>query len=218
LRSIKEAALDLVVEDGVDQFSVHRVAERVDLTTGALYRYFDSRDDILVAVQLEVLEGFDRYLDAVVSKLADAPPVARIVHLLGAYAALERLQPERFRLIVQLVAAPEPLFENAVVEPAIAKAFAILGKLADAFEDAARQGALDAGEARRRALIAWSSTQALADRKKMFRFGANQVDFATLPAELLRALLVGWGARVDDVQAALEAPIEDEILKEALDH
>lgn len=216
LRGIKTAALDLVIEDGVDQFSIHKLADRVELTAGALYRYFDSRDEILVAIQLEVLDGFQHYLDAVLSTLEDAAPLERVVHLCRAYVALQDLQPERFRLIAYLVAAPDPLFEDEVVQPALMRTFELLGRLEQTIAQAQASSALTTGDATQRATICWSSVQALVERKKLMRFSPGEFERDVLVDDLLRALLVGWGGRPDSVDEALQMKLEMETLVAAL--
>jgi len=133
LESIREAALALVVEEGLDGFSIHRLAERVDLTVGALYRYFDSVDQILVAVQVDVLDEFDGFLERVEASFTDVVGIERIWALVQAYVAWSQLQPQRFRLISRFVSTPEPVFDDALAHEAIEPTLRLLGRLSAAF-------------------------------------------------------------------------------------
>src|SRR4051812_25500036 len=47
---ILDAALDLFVERGFDKASLREVADRVGVTKAALYYYFPSKEDLLVAL------------------------------------------------------------------------------------------------------------------------------------------------------------------------
>lgn len=53
---ILDAALDLFVEQGFDGTSVREIAERVGTTKAALYYYFASKDEILMALHMRLHE------------------------------------------------------------------------------------------------------------------------------------------------------------------
>jgi AcrR family transcriptional regulator len=53
---ILDAALDLFVEHGFDGTSVRQIAERVGTTKAALYYYFASKDEILMALHMRIHE------------------------------------------------------------------------------------------------------------------------------------------------------------------
>jgi len=205
LREIRAAALELVIEEGLDGFSAQKLADRVDLTAGALYRYFDSLDEILIDVQLEVLDGFAAYLRGVLAHAADPAPLRSIVLLCRAYIELDRLQPERFRLIGRLVSDPDPLFADAAALPAMEKTLELLGMLGILVANAQDDGALKPGDAMKRAVLAWSSIQGLMERRKLARLTPRAFDPGELADELLRTLLVGWGADDAAARDAVEA-------------
>lgn len=208
LAAIRAAALDLLIAEGLDGFNVKKLADRVDLTPGALYRYFDSRDEILISVQLDVLDDFARYLRAVDASLDHASPLVRIVTLCRAYMALDTLQPERFRMISRLVSDPDPLFSDEAALPAKFKALELLGLLADAVGDAQQAGALGPADALRRAILAWSSLQGVIERKKLTRLTPETFDPGDLADELLQTLMIGWGAEPEAAREAIDHPTD----------
>ncbi|HMK64084.1 MAG TPA: TetR/AcrR family transcriptional regulator [Acidimicrobiales bacterium] len=53
---ILDVALDLFVEHGYDGTSLRQIAERLGITKAALYYYFASKDDILMALHMRVHE------------------------------------------------------------------------------------------------------------------------------------------------------------------
>lgn len=216
LRSIKDAALELVVEDGLDGFSVHKLADRVDLTAGALYRYFESRDDMLMAVQAEVLNVFDRYLAQVVSGASDRPILSQVVTICRAYVALADLQPQRFVLIAQLVAAPAQVFDQERIEPTADRTLAMLGRLADLIAQAEASEQLNTGNSAQRAVIAWASIHGLVERRKLVRLQPETFDPSSLMDELLTTLLVGWGASLEAAREAVEQPISNPDFRDAM--
>ena len=47
---ILDAAMALVIEGGFEGLSMRALARRVELTPGALYRYFDGQDALIAAL------------------------------------------------------------------------------------------------------------------------------------------------------------------------
>ena len=217
LQSIKDAALDLVVEDGLDGFSVHKLADRVDLTAGALYRYFESRDEMLIAVQAEVLAVFDRYLQIVLERVADQEILDQLVVMCRAYDALADLQPQRFQLNAQFVAAPRPVFDANAVEATAERTRQMLGRLAVVIARAQTEGQLRDGSAGRRAVVAWSSVHALIERRKLERLEPEMFEPKALMDELLLTLLVGWGASLKAAKIAVDKELQNDMLRAAME-
>jgi AcrR family transcriptional regulator len=53
---ILDVALDLFIEKGFDGTSLREIAERLGVTKAALYYYFESKDDILLALHMRIHE------------------------------------------------------------------------------------------------------------------------------------------------------------------
>ncbi len=218
LANMKETALDLVIEAGLDEFSMHKLAARLDLTPGALYRYFDSVDQLLMAIQIDVLEEFDSYLVAVLDTVASDNAVERIVTLCKAYMALDEFRPERFKLIGRFVSNPEPLFEDDAVKEGMEPTLRLLGRLAQSIEEAQSKGLIEDGAALDRAILLWSSIQGLIERQKLSRIDADVFDVDRLSDQLISTFLKGWGANHGAVEAAMEAYPTTDKFKQALSH
>lgn len=212
---IRDTALELLVEGGLDAFSIHRLAERLDLTVGALYRYYGSVDALLIAVQIDVLEAFDVYLGRVEAD-DGAEGLARIWLLVQAYVVWSECQPQRFRLISRLVSSPDPLFDDAAAWESVIPTMKLLGRLGQAFEGAVEAGELSSGVALTRAVIAWSSLQGLLERRKLSRLQPEVFSFEPMLEELMRALWVGWGASVARSEAVLSLRKETRFFEERL--
>lgn len=216
LRDITGAARDLVVELGIEGFSVQKLAGRVDLTAGALYRYFESRDQMLVAVQVEVLSVFDRYLELVLQAAATSPILEQIIVALRAYVALAELQPQRFELNARFIGSMRPIFDAPAMEQTAGRTLAMLGRLSDLVARAQREGQLREGPAQHRAALAWSSVHGLVERRKLERLAPDAFAPEALMNELLLTLLVGWGASLKAAQNAVGKELSIDELRAAM--
>lgn len=214
LKSIREAAMALIVEEGLDSFSVHRLAERVDLTVGALYRYFSSVDQILIAVQVDVLEEFGSFLDRFEASRGDDSGIDRIWALVQAYIAWSRLQPQRFRLISRFVSTPEPVFEDTLAQQAIEPTLRLLGRLSAAFS--ATDGQLSEGVPLTRAILLWSGIHGMIERQKLNRLQPDLFPFDALQREFVAVMLRGWGADAQAVDDSLSRVIDINNFKKIL--
>jgi AcrR family transcriptional regulator len=59
---ILASACDLYLADGLEGFSMRKLAKQVGVTAPALYRHFDGRDAVLADVLREAYETFTRYI------------------------------------------------------------------------------------------------------------------------------------------------------------
>ena len=60
-KAILDAAMDLLVTDGLDGLTIHQLAKAVDYTPGALYHYFASKDAIIAELQLQIFATIHDY-------------------------------------------------------------------------------------------------------------------------------------------------------------
>jgi AcrR family transcriptional regulator len=86
LRAIVDAAVELFAERGFDATPVGEIADRADMTVGAMYKYVRSKHDILYLV----LEDLTDQIEAVLEEWADstAEPREAFVSALDAYFRL----------------------------------------------------------------------------------------------------------------------------------
>jgi AcrR family transcriptional regulator len=76
LRELKQAALDEVREHGAVALSLRSVARRMGMSPAGLYRYVDSREDLLTLLIAEGYEDLGHHLEVALGEPADAAPVA----------------------------------------------------------------------------------------------------------------------------------------------
>jgi len=183
-------ALALVAEGGLEGLTMARLAERVDYTPPALYRYVPSKGALIAELNRMVLADHRARLAAAWAEVDDPCAALHIAaEQLVAHAA-ER--PEAFGLVAITLADPRRLVDDDV--PAhLPEVVGLVGDLAAWLERGVAQGQLAPGEARPRAvrwLFALFGTLQLA---KLARFDPRlSPDHVTLP--LARDLLAAWAA------------------------
>jgi AcrR family transcriptional regulator len=200
LERVITAATQVVFEDGLDALSIKRVADLADYTPGALYRYFPSKDALLVAVVGRLLEGLAGRLAAAQAR----SPLARVVEQSRIYLAFADEQPHAFALVSAMVGDPRNLIgDQAQVAAIIAAIVGALGPVASALDEAAAAGQLEPGSARDRALALFASLQGVLQLRKQERRAPELIEVDRLFSLTLRALLRGFGAAAEAVEAAL---------------
>lgn len=212
LEAIVDAALDIVDSIGFEALTMGRLAEAVDLSPGALYRYFSSKDALVATLQTRTIERIARLFEAQRAQWLELLPAdpsdAALCELLEAaafYLDLAEREPRAFKLVSATLAERKPL----VVDDEEAKVVAgpletLIRRVGELFERAAERGALAVGVAPLRTIVFWTSLHGVVSTAKLDRLTTEQGWFAPqrLTAELVRTLLVGWGASPVSVERA----------------
>lgn len=197
--------MDMVAAGGLEALSMTKLADAVDYTPGALYRYFGSKDALLSKLVARVLEDVRGSLDRAVALLpASASPLTRVLVLVEGYRAFAQLEPHRFGLLAMTMAEPRILLEKPEdAEPVMAVMLAALQPLAGALADAAAAEHLDGGDVYERTLCLFAMLQGLFQMQKHARYAPAVLDVSRLTVSGTRALLLGWGAKPRTVDAAI---------------
>lgn len=204
---ILEVAMELLATEGLERLTVVRLADALDYTAGALYRYFPSKDALLAEMQRHAVIELGRELALGISRSdelrTDLPaPLVRLVALSHAYVELFETRQSEVRLINVLLADPRTLIadgEAVHTAPLLLNVFAGVDAL---FEAAAAAGVLRAGPARDRTMALWTSLQGASQLDKMRRFDPSGWNPSEIGQVIYRALLCGWGAEPDAVDRA----------------
>lgn len=93
---ILAAAREVFAESGALDFSLSEIARRLGFTPAGLYRYFESRDDLIRALAERAMATLAEALAQVPSEL---PPDERVVEMGMAYLAFARERPEDIALV-----------------------------------------------------------------------------------------------------------------------
>lgn len=206
VQRILDAAMRMVEAGGIEALSINKLADEVDYTPGALYRYFSSKDALLSRLVGRVLDEVGVYLARGQARLpARARPLARVVVLVQAYRAFARREPRRFGLLAVSMADPRVLLREAAdAGPLVAPTVAALSSLAGALGAAAEAGQLDEGDPAERALAVFALVQGFLQMEKLSSRVPGVLDVDRLVTRGLRALLLGFGAQPKAADAAIE--------------
>ncbi|MFT3712247.1 MAG: TetR/AcrR family transcriptional regulator [Archangium sp.] len=202
---ILEAAMELVAEGGLDTLSMGRLAEAVDYTPGALYRYFPSKDALLAGLVGQVLDELQAFL---VQGELPAQPLQRVFALAHGFRRFAKERAHAFGFLSRTIAEPRVLLPGADANPVAERAIALLELMATALEDATKAGLLDApegGSELERTLCLFSLLQGLLQLQKQSRFESALISLEPLVSHGVRTLLIGWGGKPKHVDAALHA-------------
>lgn len=94
-RILHEAAL-IVGEEGIGALSMRYLASKLGMTGGALYRYFPSRQDVILA---HFSRGMNALYEELISREASPEPLTALRDYALAYADFAFADPIRFRLM-----------------------------------------------------------------------------------------------------------------------
>ncbi len=202
LEMILDKAMDLVILNGWEGFSVHRLAREVDYTPGALYRYFDSKDEIFSALVVRILKML---LEQIQTHL-DLAPEDRLVQLIvtaRSYKSFALQAPHRFGLMAMMMADPKELLlsENAA-RPVVGAMLDALKPLREVIELAMSEGILERGNASQRTLTLFASLQGILQLRKLGEKVPHVFDVDILFQTLMNSVLMGWGVDMEDIQKA----------------
>ena len=204
LERIVDAALLVVTDEGVEALTMQRLAQELGYAIGALYRYFASKDALLLAVQRRVLDHLAGDLAEADARAlahlarsqasAEAAALTRVVLAAQVYETLPDRRPSHFRLLSVWLGDPAPIVPVESALPAVPASVALFLSVPALLREAVERGALDEGDAGERTLVLFGAVHGVLTLRKLSRFGIAGLEPSMLSAELCRALLRGWGA------------------------
>ena len=103
---IVEAATQILVEEGIDQVSIRRIADRIEYSPGTIYLYFEDKDDILYEAHLE---AFSAFLDAEMTVANIPDPLERLKALGLVYVDFALKNQQKYDLMFLI---PVPRIQN----------------------------------------------------------------------------------------------------------
>jgi AcrR family transcriptional regulator len=206
-----DEAMGLVVQEGMEGLTIARLAARMHASVGAVYRYFPSKEALLVGLQEMAIADFHGFLLERLRRcdksLASTPPrvraLGRIMVAFGAYLEHGESSPRPHRLVDAFLSFPEAILSDG---EARAVGDRLLAPILDAFAGllaaAVAEGALDPGDDAQRTRLAWAWVHGLDHFHKLDRINPDALRLKALLPLACAAFLRGLGARPEDVAAA----------------
>lgn len=211
-----DAAMTIIVEQGIDALTIARLANALDAAVGGLYRYFPSKQALLGALQIRAIERLGREFDhliahversAAVTSVADGPGAVRLACVLTMvmyYMDHAEIAPDRHRLIDAPMSIQAPKLgadQFKAVEEVLSL---LLERVTSQFREAVSCGVLDDGDNVQRTHILWGTVHGFDHFRRRDRMLAVTLQSRTLVQMSLRALMGGWGASNAQLDAAFE--------------
>jgi len=197
-RQIVAAATSVVAEEGPEALTMAALAHSLDLTPGALYRYFPSKEHILAAVELAAIDEISEVFDGVARALKELRPIERLVGLIDAYRLMEEERAPQFRLLSRFLGS-DVLLPDELAASVLSPSLQVFAILAREFSLATAAGELEPGDDLERAMVLWSAIHGMLERRKLARLTPATIDIQRLVQATTMALLAGWGASADDL-------------------
>ena len=155
-QSILQAALEIASEEGWASVTMRRLAERIEYSPSAIYKYFADKEAILLAL---LHQGFQQQLATLehISAQAQSPPT-RLLQIARAYWDFAWRHPTLYQLMFDLQGTLPEVEEAKVVFLAVRKAIEEWGQ-AQEVRIADLDGAVDILWATMHGLVALTMTQ-----------------------------------------------------------
>ena len=210
---VLDAAISLVVEHGVDGLTMSRLARGLGTSASALYRYYESKAELLTAMQQRAVDHFatelSRVVDASRADLDELSPDAQalypVIVSFAWYLEHATAHPAAHRLIDASLSAPATLLTEDQARAVNDQLSVILDACAASLANAATARALGPGDAMVRTHLLWAAVHGLDHFRKRDRIQPSQLRVERLILDMLSAVLVGFGASNDAVGEALDA-------------
>ncbi len=210
---ILEAAMRILVDEGVASLTIERVAREIGCTVGALYRYFPAKDAIIAELERRVVVTFRlRFEDAWAILDAGSSELDPSIHALAALwltvLVYERLPDEyaqRYALIARSLADPQKLVRDEYEVNVVEALSPLLAELGRRIELATALGALRPGRPLERAMSFWACIHGAVTLRKLDRFDPPIFDPATFVRRSSVTLIAGWGASEDALARSFDA-------------
>ena len=188
LSALLDEALQIVREQGLDGLTMASLAERMDYTTPALYRYFPSKGVLIAELNRRVIADVRTALSEAWAEAED--PLAAVSATAEVLYALATERPAAFGLVTLSLA--DPRFEIEEARPAHAPELeAMVMALSAHLAEAEAAGQISSGDPAERALRLLFGVLGTLQLRTLERFEAR-IDTRGVVLGLAKDLIAGW--------------------------
>ena len=178
-----EHAMNLIVKDGFSSLKMRTLADSLDITPGALYRYFPSKGHIIGALGNQILETYTKTIQQatglVKQKFQDCSPQERSLFVLGSIAKtyfVTSVQSSGKYRILQMIMNDETRYMTNPedYDKFMSGSIELLNYVAQQYEDAVQSTLIREGNSFERALLMLSFLHGILQLNK---FGQEMPSF-----------------------------------------
>jgi AcrR family transcriptional regulator len=188
---ILSAAMETVVTKGFSGLSMNKLAAQVGFTPGALYRYFEGKDELIAALVVDIVAEVGRHIAGAVEGEDAIADLSRAAWVWRDYA---RHHPHRFGLIAALLASPRLVIEDdRYAYASIEKTLAALAPITASFARAQHQRHFTPGDPIQRTLLFFAALHGVLSLRKQAERAPERLDLDELYRAMLATLFKGFG-------------------------
>lgn len=93
-----DMALDILEQEGLQQLSLRKIAKEVGVSHNAPYRWFKTREELLVSVTIRIFEELQLLLRSILNH-PSGNPAADLMNMSRVYFNFARSHPQKYRLV-----------------------------------------------------------------------------------------------------------------------
>ena len=212
LNQIQEAAQTIILRDGLDGLTMSRLARALDTSPSALYRYYTSKESLIVELQIQAigeieetlllrLESFSK--DVETQTEARTLALARCMVAFNVYA--DGASSVGRGLIDAFLSQPKPFLSIAQAKEVNLSLARVLDLCVRTLDEAVTHDAIESGDNVQRTHLFWAALHGLGQFRKRDRIQPSELQASALKESLYRSLFRGFGAETVVVEGALGA-------------
>jgi AcrR family transcriptional regulator len=186
---ILDTARALLLEKGLNATSINQIAKRAELSVGAIYFYYKSKEDLYAALQVEGLALLNQTIRQSVQKASS--PEKNIRNIAMAYLKFSEEHKNYFDIINYFLASPEPIFSPELKIQVDERGKDNLTILTDTIREGIHNGLFKAVDPRRQAIILWSTLHGMIQFKKLGKTILAKENHQSLYSEAVERFLDG---------------------------
>ena len=185
---ILSCACDLYLEDGLDGFSMRKLAKQVGVTAPALYRHFQSREHVLLEV---VRQAHHEFTGDLYRALEGRTPLERLSRAADAYLDFALKNPQWYQL---LFISAEQLGAEDLPPDLEAQGCAIHQFWVDRVRECMDARILKEGDPVQTSLTMWAHAHGMMALYHLGHFRMDETEFRRLFEESGARLIAGVGS------------------------
>jgi AcrR family transcriptional regulator len=191
-RQICDTALEIVVEEGIDALTMPGLAKRLGVAVGGLYRYFPSKDRLVLAMELEAIDAYARFAAERTAEVPGDDVEALLRATLATWMDFAVAEPVLYRLLEALTADPRLLLSDEESQELQAHLEPIFGRIVAVLDRAVHRGVLAPGDNLQRVYVLWGTLQGLLLFRKQDARRPPALKSRALAEAAIDALVTGW--------------------------
>ena len=110
--SFVDLAYEIVEKEGLDRLTMPKLAKAADVAVGGLYRYFESKEVLIAALQIRASRSFVAFVDRRLEALGPVGPLEVVRSIVMAWPDFLAESPEEHFLLDSSLSSPEVMLSD----------------------------------------------------------------------------------------------------------